>query len=49
MLFQHFFTFKTTQNLSFFIEKYYFHQKLHINHQKSLFQYFEDILTFQIP
>ena len=47
MLFQYFFTFKTTQILLFLFEKNYSSLKLPIN-QKKNFSFFDDILTFQI-
>ena len=47
-MFQYIFTFKTTQILSFFIEKYYSSPRITYKSSEIFFQFFEDVLTFQI-
>ena len=49
MLFQYYIIFKTIPILLFFIEKCYSSTKITYISLKTFLQFFEDILTFQIP
>ena len=49
MLFQYFLPSKLHKFCHFLLKNIVIRQKLHLDHQKKNFQFFEDILTFQIP